>query len=299
MRAILLLLVGALLAGCVSDAPEIDEGPTLRPDDASEAPARPQRPAGNDAPEAIATVWGDPLGKGIRPGIVTTYEGAQCTSSFLFQDPAGELYLASAAHCIAGGDNTQTNGCDAPAAPLGSDVTLHLDGGGEATAKLAYSSWRAMQDANETDAEACSGNDFALLWIDPGDHGLAHPAALHFGGPTGLASTSTDTLYGWGASGLKLGLEAVHPKQGLHLGTANDGWSHWVYLATPGIPGDSGGFITTDDGRALGVASTLQIAPVAGSNHYTDISKAIAYAESHTGVPLEIVTWDDWTPSIV
>jgi hypothetical protein len=49
---------------------------------------------------------------------------------------------------------------------------------------------------------------------------------------------------------------------------------------TPGIPGDSGsGFLTTS-GAAFGVLSTLPNR-TAGSNAVGDLSKELAYAQSH------------------
>ena len=56
-----------------------------------------------------------------------------------------------------------------------------------------------------------------------------------------------------------------------------------MYTVTPGIPGDSGSAFIDRDGRAFGVLSTLQIAPRVGSNGVSDVSRAVAYMESHGG----------------
>ena len=52
----------------------------------------------------------------------------------------------------------------------------------------------------------------------------------------------------------------------MSLGREGGGWTHLVYTATPGIPGDSGSAFIDAQGRAFGVLSTLQIAPTVGSN---------------------------------
>jgi hypothetical protein len=60
-----------------------------------------------------------------------------------------------------------------------------------------------------------------------------------------------------------------------------NGWSHVVATATPGVPGDSGSGFLDDSGAAIGVLSTLQIAPLAGTNGVGDLAKELAYARGH------------------
>lgn len=242
--------------------------------------------------------WGAPDGKGIRPGINMEFQGAGCTTSFVFHQDWTRYFLATAAHCVGDDPSGSASGCNADVFP-DAKATLRLDGGGSAKATIAYTSWGTMQRIDESNADACAANDFALLEIAPDDLDELHPASLHFEAPTGLATAATPTVYGYGASSLKFGLEVVHPKQGQHLGMANGGWSHHVYLATPGISGDSGGHIMTSDGKALGVASTIILSPTPASNHYTDIAKALAYMQEHEGWSPELVTWDGWDPSLL
>jgi hypothetical protein len=52
---------------------------------------------------------------------------------------------------------------------------------------------------------------------------------------------------------------------------------------TPGIPGDSGSAFIDKQGRAFGVLSTLQIAPLAGSNGVGDVAREVAYMRAHGG----------------
>ena len=54
-------------------------------------------------------------------------------------------------------------------------------------------------------------------------------------------------------------------------------------MASPGIPGDSGSAFIDRSGRAFGVLSTLQIAPLAGANGVSDLSRMLAYTQSHGG----------------
>jgi hypothetical protein len=68
------------------------------------------------------------------------------------------------------------------------------------------------------------------------------------------------------------------------------GWSHVVLTATPGVPGDSGSGFLNEAGRAIGVLSTLQILPLAGTNGVGDLAKELAYARTEAGFAgLELV----------
>jgi S1-C subfamily serine protease len=148
-----------------------------------------------------------------------------------------------------------------------------------------YNSWIAMQQAGETDADACDFNDFALVRVHPADAASVNPTIPFWGGPTGTAGSVTDTgkVLSYGNSSLRLGIDPLKPKEGLKVGTEGGGWSHEVYTATPGIPGDSGSAFIDRAGRAVGVLSTLQIAPAAGSIGVGDVGRAVAYMESHGG----------------
>ena len=53
-------------------------------------------------------------------------------------------------------------------------------------------------------------------------------------------------------------------------------------------------------GRAFGVLSTLQLAPVAASNGVSDLSRMIAYMESHGGPDVTLANGTEpFTGSIV
>ena len=73
----------------------------------------------------------------------------------------------------------------------------------------------------------------------------------------------------------------LSPKQGVSSRTTAGGWSHDVYTATPGIPGDSGSGFLNAERQAIGVLSTVQLAPLAGSNGVGDLPNEIAYMHAN------------------
>lgn len=215
----------------------------------------------------------------IQPGDQALTAGSQCTLNFAFTG-GGKTYMGYAAHCAGTGEATETNGCQAGSQPLGTPVEIE---GATKPGKLAYSSWITMQRNNETDADACAYNDFALVEIDPADAANVSPTVPTFGGPTGIggATSTGQQVRSVGNSSLRFGVGPLKPKYGVSLGTEGNGWTHTVYTATPGIPGDSGsGFLTTD-GKAFGVLSTLALAPLPASNGVSDLGKALDYARAN------------------
>jgi hypothetical protein len=245
------------------------------------------------APGSAATAWAPADTATIHPGVQMYTEGAQCTANFVYTDGAGNVYVGYAAHCAGTGEATDTNGCDAGSLPLGTKVEF-VEGGslvsaGETvgTGTLAYSSWLAMQDAGTTDENACAYNDLALVKVDPAFVADVNPSVPFWGGPAGIDSDGTaagETVYSYGNSSLRGGVEELSPKQGTSLGTEGDGWSHPVYTVSPGVPGDSGSAFLDAEGKALGTLSTLAIAPLAGSNGVGDLSHELAFAQSTSGI---------------
>ena len=245
------------------------------------------------APATAAPTWAPADSAEITPGVQMYTDGAQCTGNFVFTDGAGNVYVGYAAHCAGTGAATDTNGCDAESLPLGTRVSFVRGGslvsGGTEVGQgtLAYSSWRTMQQRGESDENTCAYNDFALVKVDADDVAKVNPSVPFWGGPVGLntAGTSTgETVYSYGNSSLRGGIEALSPKQGTSLGAEADGWSHPVYTVTPGVPGDSGSGFLDAEGNALGTLSTLALAPLAGSNGVGDLSHELAYAQQHGGI---------------
>jgi hypothetical protein len=232
-------------------------------------------------PAAAAPIWAPAATAPVHPGVQTVTAGAQCTANFVFHD-ASAVYLGQAAHCSGTGAATETNGCLAASLPLGTAVEV---GGATRPAALVYNSWLTMQAAGETDPDVCQYNDFALVRLDPADAGRVNPSIPFWGGPVGLATTTGagENVYSYGNSSLRFGLTVLSPKRGVSLGATNGGWNHDVYTATPGIPGDSGSAFLNGTGRAVGVLSTLQVAPLPAGNGVGDLSRELAYMRAHSG----------------
>jgi hypothetical protein len=240
-----------------------------------------------------APAWAPADSAAIHPGIQMYTEGAQCTANFVYTDAAGTVYVGYAAHCAGTGGATETDGCDSGSLPLGTRVTFNtggslLDEGTQVgTGTLAYSSWLTMQRTNERNANTCAFNDLALVKVDNAFVDDVNPSVPFWGGPVGLDTNGTaagDRVYSYGNSSLRGGVEVLSPKTGLSLGSTGGGWSHDVYTVTPGIPGDSGSGFMNAQGRALGTLSTVQIAPLVGSNGIGDLANELAYANQHSGL---------------
>ena len=229
---------------------------------------------------AVASAWA-PAGQAtVHPGVMVFTNGAQCTSNFVFAG-GSNVYLGQAAHCSSTGGQTSTDGCNTGSLPIGTPVDVT---GASKPGTLVYNSWLTMQGKGETDANTCAYNDLALIQLDPADVGKVNPSVPGFGGPTGIgaAGGTGSTVYSYGNSELRGGVAQLSPKQGIVAQNTGGGWSHTVYTATPGIPGDSGSGFMNASGQAIGVLSTLQVAPVAGSNGVGDLAKEIAYMHANS-----------------
>ncbi|HYJ21722.1 MAG TPA: serine protease [Solirubrobacterales bacterium] len=239
------------------------------------------------APSA-ASAWAPAATAAVHPGVQTYTAGGQCTSNFVFQDGAG-VYLGQAAHCSGTGGQTETDGCSSGSLPLGTAVEVK---GASKPATLVYNSWLTMQAKGETDPDTCAYNDFALVKLDPADVGGVNPSVPGFGGPTGIGSAGElgATVYSYGNSSLRGGVTKLSPKQSVVIQNEGGGWSHVVATLTPGIPGDSGSGFLNGSGAAIGVLSTLQLAPLPATNGVGDLGQELAYlranAAGFTGVQL-------------
>jgi hypothetical protein len=228
-----------------------------------------------------APTWAPAASAAVHPGVQTVTAGAQCTANFVFTDGA-DVYIGQAAHCSGTGGSTETDGCLAGSLPIGTPVEVD---GASRPGTLVYNSWITMQANGESNPDTCAYNDFALIRLDPADHAKVNPSIPFWGGPTGIDTNGTqlgDTVFSYGNSSLRLGVTQLSPKTGRSLGDDGNGWSHAVYTVSPGIPGDSGSAFLDDSGRALGVLSTLAIAPLAGSNGVGDVSRELDYMHANS-----------------
>jgi hypothetical protein len=228
-----------------------------------------------------APAWAPAATAPIHPGVQTVTAGGQCTANFVYTD-GSSVYIGQAAHCSGTGGNTATNGCTSGSLPVGTQVQVS---GASQPGVMVYNSWVTMQALGETNADTCQYNDLAIVQLSAADAAKVNPSIPHWGGPVGINTAGTAvgaTVYSYGNSSLRGGVTQLSPKRGVSLGDAGSGWSHDVYTVSPGIPGDSGSAFLDANGNALGVLSTLAIAPIAGSNGVGDVSRELDYMHAHS-----------------
>ncbi len=163
---------------------------------------------------------------------------------------ASNVYIGQAAHCSGTGAATSTDGCTSQSLPEGTPVDVT---GASKPGTMVYNSWIRMQAAGEKDPDTCAYNDLALVRLDPADAAKVNRRSRFWGGPQGIDTDGTqlkDQVESYGNSELRGGVSALSPKDGYSLGDDGNGWSHNVYTATPGIPGDSGSAFINDKGQA-------------------------------------------------
>jgi hypothetical protein len=242
------------------------------------------------AAPATAQAWAPAASAPIHPGVMTSTGGGQCTANFVYTE-GSDVYIGQAAHCSGTGESTDTDGCTSASLPVGTPVEVD---GASRPGTLAYNSWITMQATGEKDPDTCAYNDLALVKLDPADAAKVNPSVPFWGGPTAEGATTSrgDTVYSYGNSSLRAGVSALSPKYGKSLGQDSGGWNHTVYTATPGIPGDSGSAFLSKSGAALGVLSTVAVAPLPASNGVGDLKHELTYARSHghSGLTLALGT---------
>ena len=231
---------------------------------------------------SAAPTWAPASSAAVHPGVQTYTDGGQCTANFVYYDSSNNEYIGQAAHCSGTDGNTATDGCSSGSLPTGTPVEVT---GASKPGTMVYNSWVTMQQLGEKDPSTCADNDLALVKLDPADYGKVNPSVPFWGGPNGIGTTAAgENVYSYGNSSLRGGVTTLSPKQGKTIGVNGNGWSYDVYTATPGIPGDSGSAFLNATGQALGVLSTVQLAPLAGSNGVGDVGRELAYAQAHSGI---------------
>ena len=253
-------------------------------------------PTADAAKRKRTVTWAPAASATIPPGVQMYTDGSQCTANFVFTDRVGGVYVGYAAHCAGLGEATDTSGCGQDSVPLGTPVTFERGGSlltsgtvlGRGT--LVYSSWETMNRLGTTDPVVCDFNDFALVKVAGSDVSKVNPSVPVWGGPTGIDTDGLgvgESVWSYGNSSLRAGIELLSPKQGIALGddAADRGWSHLLYTVTPGVPGDSGSGFLSADGLAVGTLSTLGLTPFPLSNNIGDLARELAFAQEHSGIP--------------
>jgi hypothetical protein len=219
----------------------------------------------------------------VRPGAPVLIGDFSCVAGFVFTDRAGERYISMPASCGALGDGNATDGCTTKVLPLETPVKV----AGSVTGALAYSSWLAMQEAGEKGVDACVNNDFALVRLPTEAHDAVDPTVPQFGGPTAVRTTPGapgEALRAYSQGVLTNSVEDAAPRHGVLVAAEPGGWGYAAYFVTPGVFGDAGAGVLDAQGRALGVISSLSIAPIAGSNGVSDLNRMLTYAQKHSGI---------------
>lgn len=161
----------------------------------------------------------------IQPGARMT-SPAGCTMNWVVRDSAGALYIGTAGHCVGTGATVSVWGVG----PIG---------------KVA---WRMC---------CGSGNDFALVKIDPALYDRVDPTLCEWGGPSAMGAPD-----GRGEGLLVYGFGLIYGENQVTRARAGVSYSQPPsYLQYVGMmqPGDSGAPVMTADGEAAGihVMSTL------------------------------------------
>ena len=240
--------------------------------------------ASGTSAEANRSDFAPPERATIHPGVLLVTDGKGCTANFVFTDAARHFYLGQAAHCASRGDIDEFNGCTDQALPVGTEVAIR---GSELTGTLAYSSWGTMQAVREADENVCRTNDFALVRLPDSAAGQLNPSVPHFGGPVALSTGTAgigELAFAYGNAPARLGIEELSPKRGTILQRTDGDWTYLTYFMTPVIPGDSGSGVLDEEGRALGVASSLIVLPYPAANGVVSLTLALAYAQKHSGI---------------
>lgn len=209
----------------------------------------------------------------VHPGALISVDGSHgggggsCTANFVFRGTDARLYLGTAGHCTLAESNLSGDvGEFADPAGKGAEVR---DKNGRRIGEVAY----AVQQEPK---------DFALIRLDRGIRtGRFLP---HWGPVTGI-NTSTDsgpTVLRWVGHGLAIG-DLLYARSGVALGTPDpDQVTSFGLIA----PGDSGGPVVDDQGKAVGVnvAIGVSVGTDPGVQIITRLAPQLQRASAVTGV---------------
>lgn len=331
---LVLALIALPVAGCIGQAPP---GPTDPPgtegaaseQNTSSDPAAEDRAQGNgsagagtqtaqangssggpsnasDEPEPYDPGWPPIEEAVVRPGVklydkltdqlgitdelLTDVHYYTCSTNFVFNSPGNRsLYIGTASHCVTPYD-------------IGDTVPL---ADGRANGTLVYCSYGTINGATDcpdltNGTDESHPNDFALVRIHDEDRGKVHPAALHLGGPTGLATEVAKGQEAWTYGNtdhrdarVRRAPDTLDPRAGT---VASQGpWWTRIVFDPASLPGDSGSLAMTGDGQALGVVQWLGEISCPGPRPdvvgVVNLDRALAYMGTQTDLEVQLATW--------
>lgn len=191
-------------------------------------------------PVPAATPVGTGACPGVRPGATVRMDKGQCTFNFLFMGSDGRLYIGTAGHCILGDSAVGGDVGESSWAPGRGPAAR--DGMDRRVGEFAYA---VLEDPK----------DFALIRLDAGV--AASPAMCHFGGPTGMNTSTPPLLVVLHYFGNGIGVGSVVPaRSAIAFGMPDP--DH-VFAQGIAVPGDSGSGVISGDGRAVGVLVTVGV----------------------------------------
>ena len=233
-------------------------------------------------PASAAPSWAPASSATIHPGVQTFTDGAQCTANFVFYD-ASNVYLGQAAHCSGTGTATETNGCDSGSLPIGTPVDIGGSQPRHAGLQLVADDAGRRRDQRRRlrvqrprAGEGRSGRRRQGQPVDPvlgrADRrrqqrhrpGRHRPQLRQLRRCAAASPSSAPSRARASATTATAGATPSTPSR----------------PASPATPGSA--FLNAT-GKALGVLSTVAIAPLAGSNGVGDVAKELAYANSTGG----------------
>lgn len=303
LALIAIALAIVAVAGCIGS---VDEDPRV---DTQTEPSQ-DPPSPNTSNRTAFPDFSQLGDQSIRPGVpivsTTSRTGENttaCTANFLFRDAENRsLFLGTAAHCT---DEME----------IGSQVSIGRDG--RTRGELVYNSYRRMDNLSERPDGWSKYNDLALVELPTGAWPDVHPAMLGYGGPTGL-SGSLDIgaeVFNYGNTRYREHApndEQLDRRRGIV--THETPWVTWVRFPNQALPGDSGAPVVSADGEAVGEVSRYnvllarydpdEVPPVddpqttasTGAMGIGRLQPQIAWAENHTDLDVELVTWSDFEP---